>query len=249
MTRPRVTSGCLLLALAAVTILGSGCARSTSKMGTADGATATTIATASRPVTPLPPLTNATDDRNPPAGDSATVTRVYDGDTVDVELDGRVYRLRYIGVDSPERDEPFYEEAVDFNRNLVEDQIVVLVKDVSETDQYGRLLRYVYLPDGTFVNAALIRGGMARLVTFPPDVAQTDYLRDLQDQARADGVGMWSRPDRVGPCDCDRNLYDCRDFRSREEAQSCFAYCLATTGRDVHNLDGGGDGYVCESLP
>jgi len=238
-----------LLVLIAVSILGSGCARTASEMGTAEGAAAATSSTTPRSTPLLPPLTNATDDQNLPAGESASVTRIYDGDTVDVELDGQVYRLRYIGVDSPERDEPFYEEAVDFNRNLVEDQTVVLVKDVSETDQYGRLLRYVYLPDGTFVNAALIRGGMARLVTFPPDVAHTDYFRELQDQARADGVGLWSRPDRVGPCDCDHNLYDCRDFRSRDEAQTCFAYCLETTGRDVHNLDGGGDGYVCESLP
>ncbi len=177
------------------------------------------------------------------------MTRVYDGDTIDVEMDGQIYRLRYIGVDSPEREEPFYEEATDFNRNLVERQTVVLVKDVSETDQYGRLLRYVYLPDGTFVNAALISNGMARLVTFPPDVAQTDYLRALQEQAQADEVGMWSRADLVGPCDCDRNLYDCRDFSTQEAAQTCFAYCLETAGRDVHNLDGGGDGYVCESLP
>ena len=44
-------------------------------------------------------------------------------------------------------------------------------------DQYGRLLRYVYLDDGTFVNAAIIRQGMGRLVTFPPDVAQTEYLK------------------------------------------------------------------------
>lgn len=202
-----------------------------------------------RPDASLPSVVEPDDSVTPPAGDEAIVTRVYDGDTIDVELDDRIYRLRYIGVDSPEREEPFYQEATDFNRDLVEGQTVMLVKDVSETDQYGRLLRYVYLPDGTFVNAALISNGMARLVTFPPDVAQTDYLRALQEQAQADETGMWSRPDLVGPCDCDRNLYDCRDFRTQEAAQTCFAYCLETTGRDVHNLDGGGDGYVCESLP
>jgi micrococcal nuclease len=184
-----------------------------------------------------------------PQGESARVTRVFDGDTIEVELDGRIYRLRYIGVDSPERDEPYYEDAFDFNRDLVEDETVTIVRDISETDQYGRLLRYVYLSDGTFVNAALISNGMARLVTFPPDVAQTDYLRQLQSGAKDEDVGMWSRPDLTGPCDCDRNLYDCRDFQSRDEAQTCFEYCLDTSGRDVHNLDGGGDGLVCEFLP
>ena len=120
---------------------------------------------------------------------------------------------------------------------------------MSETDQYGRLLRYVYLEDGTFINGELIANGMARLVTFPPDVAQTDHLRDLQEQARESGAGMWSRPDLTGPCDCDRNLYDCRDFSAQDEAQTCFDYCRETTGEDVHRLDGGGDGRVCESLP
>lgn len=184
-----------------------------------------------------------------PDGDRARVTWVTDGDTIEVTANGRDYRVRYIGVDSPEREEPFYQEATDLNIDLVKDETVILVRDVSETDQYGRLLRYVYLPDGTFVNAEMIGQGMARLVTFPPDVAQTDYLKSLQDEARRAGRGMWSEPALVGPCDCDRNLYDCRDFDRQREAQTCFDYCMETQGEDVHNLDGGGDGRVCESLP
>ena len=184
----------------------------------------------------------------PPSGDLAEVTHVFDGDTIEVELDGRAYRLRYIGVDTPERDEPYYQAAFDFNRDLVAGQTVTLVRDVSETDQYGRLLRYVYLSDGTFVNAAIIRQGMGRLVTFPPDVAQTENLKGLQTEARQAGAGMWGDA-ATGPCDCDRNLYNCRDFDTQAEAQTCFDYCLGTRNRDVHNLDGGGDGFVCESLP
>lgn len=199
------------------------------------------------PANPLPQLVDPPTPES--AGVLASVTYVYDGDTIEVELDGRAYRLRYIGVDSPERDEPFYREALDFNRDLVEDQTVVLVQDVSETDQYGRLLRYVYLEDGTFVNGEMMVNGLARLVTFPPDVAQTDTLRELQREAQNAAAGMWSRPDLVGPCDCDRNLYNCRDFESRAEAQTCYDYCLETAGRDVHKLDGGGDGLVCEFLP
>jgi endonuclease YncB( thermonuclease family) len=184
----------------------------------------------------------------PPSGDLAEVTHVFDGDTIEVELDGRAYRLRYIGVDTPERDEPYYQAAFDFNRDLVAGQTVTLVRDVSETDQYGRLLRYVYLSDGTFVNAAIIRQGMGRLVTFPPDVAQTENLKGLQTEARQAGAGLWGDV-ATGPCDCDRNLYNCRDFDTQAEAQTCFDYCLGTRNRDVHNLDGGGDGFVCESLP
>lgn len=202
------------------------------------------------PRTPLPALNApATTAPGEVDGQVALVTYVYDGDTIEVEIDGRAYRLRYIGVDSPERDEPFYQEAFDFNREMVEDESVILVRDISETDQYGRLLRYVYLSDGTFVNGEMMSHGLARLVTFPPDVAQTEYLREVQNRAHEDGTGMWGRPDLTGPCDCDRNLYDCRDFGGRIEAQTCFEYCLETTGRDVHHLDGGGDGLVCEFLP
>ncbi|MBX7252044.1 MAG: thermonuclease family protein [Candidatus Promineofilum sp.] len=236
----------LLVALLALLIALAACAGATDAP--------LTLPVTRRPPTPTPhvltprPQTPTPRDTEIPEGDPATVTYVIDGDTIEVELDGRTYRLRYIGVDTPEREEPYYQEARDFNRDLVADQTVILVRDVSETDQYGRLLRYVYLEDGTFVNAAIIASGLGRLVTFPPDVAQTEYLKGLQAEAREAGQGMWGDT-ATGPCDCDRNLYDCRDFDTQTEAQTCFEYCLDTAGRDVHNLDGGGDGLVCESLP
>ena len=227
------------LVLSVVLLLLAACAAPTGNNPTATPARPSSLVTRSSSlVTPAAP----------PSGDRAEVTYVFDGDTIEVELDGRTYRLRYIGVDTPEREEPYYQQAFDFNRDLVEGETVTLVRDVSETDQYGRLLRYVYLSDGTFVNAAIIRQGMGRLVTFPPDVAQTEFLKGLQAEAREAGAGMWGDA-ATGPCDCDRNLYNCRDFDSQAEAQTCYEYCLSTQNRDVHNLDGGGDGFVCESLP
>lgn len=186
-----------------------------------------------------------------PPGDLATVEFVVDGDTVDVLLDGESYRVRYIGVDTPERDEPFYEEAVAANGALVDGAEVVLVRDVSEVDQYGRLLRYVYLTDGTFVNAELIAQGYGRVVTFPPDVAQVDAFSDLQAAAREQGMGLWglSELPAGAVCDCSGNHYNCADFASHEDAQACFDFCWAEVNEDVHHLDGGGDGLVCESLP
>lgn len=188
-----------------------------------------------------------------PNGETAELLQVIDGDTIEVELESEVYRVRYIGVDTPERDEPFYQEASDTNRQLVEGQTLILVKDVSETDQFGRLLRYVYLEDGTFVNAELIRLGMARLVTFPPDVAQQEYFASLQQMARETQTGLWAQSDLLAepdaPCACTSNLYNCTDFTNRQKAQSCFDYCQQTVGEDIHHLDGGGDGLVCESLP
>lgn len=191
----------------------------------------------------------AAEEGSAPEGETAVVLNVIDGDTIDVDLDGQEYRLRYIGVDTPERDEPYYQEATAANRQLVDDQTVILVKDVSETDRYGRLLRYVYLLDGTFVNAELLRQGMARLVTFPPDVAQQAYFGQLQAEARTANLGLWARNELTGPCDCGKNRYNCADFSRQTEAQACYDFCLGQTGQDIHKLDGGGDGRVCESLP
>lgn len=188
-----------------------------------------------------------------PAGTKAKVVNIIDGDTIDVRVGTEEQRVRYIGVDTPERDEPYYREATTFNRQLVANQTVILVKDVSGTDRYGRWLRYVYLEDGTFVNAELIAKGYGRMVTFPPDVAKSDQFSQLQKKARSAELGLWGLNELMGApkgCNiCDRNAYDCRDFSTQDEAQQCFDYCQAQTGDDPHRLDGGGDGFVCESLP
>ncbi len=186
-------------------------------------------------------------------GEKAHVLFVIDGDTIEIEFEGQSYRVRYIGVDTPERDEPYYEEASKANSVLVEDQEIILVRDVSETDKFGRLLRYIYLPDGTFVNAELISQGFGRVITFPPDVANADYFADLQRRAREDQRGLWRLPEMQGlPAGCDtcgKNNHDCRDFNSQAAAQACFDFCMAATGEDIHNLDGGDEGFVCTSLP
>lgn len=192
-----------------------------------------------------------TDSNGTPVGEAAIVTWVIDGDTIDVEIDGEEFRVRYIGIDTPERDEPFYEQASAFNRDLVAGETVILVKDVSDTDRYGRLLRYIYLQDGTFVNREIVANGFGRLVTYPPDVSYADEFRRLQFEARSAELGMWAlEADFSGDgCNCSRNAYDCRDFDTQSEAQACYEICLASTGEDIHRLDGGGDGLVCEALP
>jgi micrococcal nuclease len=125
---------------------------------------------------------------------TAAVTRIIDGDTIEIEIEGRTYRLRYIGMDTPERGRPFFSEATEANRQLVENQTVLLEKDVSETDRYGRLLRYVYLQDGTMVNAELVRQGYAQVATFPPDVKYQDTFIQLQREAREARRGLWGVP-------------------------------------------------------
>jgi micrococcal nuclease len=125
------------------------------------------------------------------SGQTAVVTHIVDGDTIDVDLAGSIYRVRYIGMDTPERGDFFYHEATEANRQLAEGQTVTMVKDVSETDRYGRLLRYVYLPDGTFVNAELVKQGYAQIATYPPDVKYQELFAQLQQEARNAGLGLW----------------------------------------------------------
>ncbi len=198
---------------------------------------------------------NAPADGNygpPPNGDRAKVTWVYDGDTVEVEMNGKKWKVRYIGVDTPEIDQPYYEEASEANFDMVKNQNVILVRDVSNTDQYDRLLRYIYLADGTFVNAELLRNGYGRTINIPPDVRNERYFGQLQEEARREGRGLWGLEENKalpsGCVTCNKNAHDCSDFKSQRQAQACYDTCMDLTGDDVHHLDGGGDGIVCESL-
>lgn len=132
-----------------------------------------------------------------PLGQPAQVTNIVDGDTIDVVINGTTYRVRYILIDTPERGDNYFNEATEANRQLVGGKIVYLQKDVSETDRFGRLLRYIYLDDGTFVNAEMVRRGLAVLSTYPPDVSKEAEIRAAQQQAVAAEVRIWSQP--VGP--------------------------------------------------
>lgn len=131
-----------------------------------------------------------------------TVTRVIDGDTIEVNIEGVLYKVRYIGIDTPELDDERLEfctlaqEATRYNRQLVEGQEIRLEKDVSETDQYGRLLRYVYVGD-TFVNAELVSAGLAWAKAYPPDTKYQDILDEAEAEAKEDEIGIWnnSQPD------------------------------------------------------
>jgi len=124
--------------------------------------------------------------------DTARVTQVIDGDTIIIEGG---YRVRYIGIDAPEiypELEAFGTEAWQANRQLVEGKIVHLERDVSETDKYGRLLRYVYVDD-IFVNAELVRQGLAQARAYPPDTRYQDYLEQMEAEARGAGRGIWAK--------------------------------------------------------
>lgn len=128
--------------------------------------------------------------------ENALVTRVIDGDTIEIEGGQRV---RYIGIDTPEKDDYFFAEATAKNSELVLGKEIRMEKDVSETDQYGRLLRYVYVDD-LFVNAELVRLGYAREAYYPPDTLYSDLLLRLETYAVASNLGIHApRDDYRGP--------------------------------------------------
>jgi micrococcal nuclease len=143
---------------------------------------------------------NSTGDDEPaPRGSvSVRVLRIVDGDTIEVSLDGAEEDVRYIGIDTPETVAPgqpvecFGHAASRFNTGLVEGQQVRLVFDRELRDQYGRLLAYVYA-DGELVNAALVRGGFARTLVFPPNTLHAGLFERLQQQAADAGRGLWGR--------------------------------------------------------
>lgn len=127
--------------------------------------------------------------------ESFLVARVVDGDTIELENGQKV---RYIGIDTPESVKPgvsvqcFAKEASAFNKMLVEGKSVRLEHDVSDKDKYGRLLRFVYLEDGTFVNQVLVEEGYASVASFPPDISKQDVFRRAEQTARERNVGLWN---------------------------------------------------------
>jgi len=136
-------------------------------------------------------------------GEVAFVTKVVDGDTIQVNMNEEIFTIRYIGVDTPETVDPrrpvgcFGKEASNENKSLVEGKTVILQKDISETDKYNRLLRYVFLPldenKVLFVNDYLVREGLANVSTYPPDVKYDQQFLEAQRQAKENGAGLWGR--------------------------------------------------------
>ena len=123
----------------------------------------------------------------PSSSRGTLVQRVIDGDTV-VLANGE--RVRYIGMDTPERGERLFDEATAYNRRLVEGQRVGLLKDQSEADRFGRLLRYVFAGD-ILVNAELVREGLAEAKRYDPDVKFADCFDTLMQEARDNKRGLW----------------------------------------------------------
>lgn len=219
------------------------------------------VATSLEPTTPT-----ITTSETVAANSDIKVTRVIDGDTVEIEGGQRV---RFIGINTAElgssKTEPecFALAATQKTKELLEGQMVQLEKDVSETDKYGRLLRYIYKGD-TFVNELLVAEGYANVATYPPDVKYKDVFIAAERTARTQNLGLWGACNQVTEatpplnqtttpliqnapegssdftCNCKRT---CTQITSCAEAQ----YQLKSCGCKQRDSDG--DNIACDGAP
>lgn len=231
-------------------------------------ATATLLPTLT--FTPAPPPTGCLPLSDPPV--YGIVTRVVDGDTIIVDVQGLSHSVRYIGLDAP----AFYPfgqffgaPARDRNAELVLNRVVRLVPDAIDQDQYGQLLRYVLAGD-IFVNYTLLRQGFASTLMLPDTFACAQTFLAAGQAAQQEQLGLWqpetqTRSTQIlaptntltatqtssggGECLCSADLYNCSSFSTQAQAQACYSHCISQGEGDIHGLDGDKDGLACEDLP
>jgi micrococcal nuclease len=145
----------------------------------------------------------ATGSATPSAEILFKVSKVVDGDTIEIQKDKQLFKLRLIGIDTPETVDPrrgvqcFGKEASNETKRVSLGREVRLEKDVSEIDKYQRILRYVYvkLDDGSFLflNDYLVRAGFAKSLTYPPDVKYQTRFQAAEQEARSKNLGLWGK--------------------------------------------------------
>lgn len=134
----------------------------------------------------------------------ATVTKVIDGDTIWVDINGKEEKVRFIGVNCPEyttKIEEYGKEATEYTTNELLGKKVYLQKDISQTDDYNRLLRYVWLEkidtineeniENYLFNAKLVINGYAQSNYYKPDISLQNYLEKFEKESKEQKIGIW----------------------------------------------------------
>ena len=134
----------------------------------------------------------------------ATVTKVIDGDTIWVDINGKEEKVRFIGVNCPEyttKIEEYGKEATEYTTNELLGKKVYLQKDISQTDDYNRLLRYVWLEkidtineeniENYLFNAKLVINAYAQSNYYKPDISLQNYLEKFEKEAKKQKIGIW----------------------------------------------------------
>lgn len=133
----------------------------------------------------------------PAAADTVAVVRVSDGDSLVVDVGGVHERVRLVGINAPELDACWGEQARRHLEELAGTEVAI-ASDVSDRDQYERLLRLAWTPDGRLINEELVAEGSALAISTPPDLTHVERLRTAQQRARDAGRGLWAA-DACGP--------------------------------------------------
>jgi micrococcal nuclease len=134
-----------------------------------------------------------------PNGEKATVTKVIDGDTIEVNLNGQTVTVNYIGVGAPEAGACYGTQATAANSSLVNGKRVVLEKDEVDADVNGALWRYVYLLDGRMANEEMMRSGSARTAIERPNIKHLPVLAAFEADAFANKRGLWGKCGLTAP--------------------------------------------------
>jgi len=207
-----------------------------------------------------------------------TVTKVIDGDTITISMNGVPKTIRLIGIDTPETVDPrttvqcFGVEASNKAKELLTGKNVWIETDVitGQRDKYDRLLAYIYRDDGLFINRYLVEYGYAYEYTYNTPYKYQAEFKAAQKSAEAAGRGLWApgvceeepasapqptpqpapayTPPSTSGYSCSANIYNCGDFSTHAEAQDVYEMC-GGVNNDIHRLDGDKDGEACESLP
>ena len=167
------------------------------------------VSTPTPMITPLPTATLSP----APEITSAIVSRIIDGDTIELQNGERV---RLLGINTPEKGQPYYEEATNRLKELIEGKTVTLEKDAGDKDQYGRLLRHIYIDD-TFVNLEMVREGYANVYIIAPNVKYSSEFEKEEEEAKIAERGIW-QPSEGGLSKCTGILY----FQWNAEGNDCY---------------------------
>ncbi len=200
--------------------------------------------------------------------DFILVTKIIDGDTLMVKINDKETAVRLIGIDTPESGQCFGKEAIDRAKELMENKKVKLEEDETQDDKdkYDRLLRYIYLEDGTLINKKLIEEGMAKEYTYKvPYKFQAEFRSD-QKVAEEKKLGIWADDacptptiktmtptvtkieNVLGETENNNSAFVCDCKKSCTKISSCEEAYYQLNNCGCNERDGNEDGVPCESL-
>jgi endonuclease YncB( thermonuclease family) len=157
------------------------------------------------------------DETNNLKQEKFVVSNIIDGDTVQLS-NGETIRL--LGINTPEMGQQYYEESKNRLKELIEGKTVTLEKDADDKDQYGRLLRFIFLDDEN-INIELVREGLAAAYIIPPNVKYETELREAENEAKDLEIGIWTSP-TPGENVCDDRCIGISYFHWNAEGDDCY---------------------------